>query len=798
MKNLLLPIFVIISLDLVAQKPAEIFSYYRDSLPAQHIYLHFDKQAYLPGDTAWFKAYLYSSYGPSTISSNLFVDLLDDKGNILITKKLPILEGTAIGNFEFAPTLKQAIYIIRAYTTWQKNFDQSFIFKKAIPVFNPNDQRSIIKSKTEFNFQFFPEGGVLVADLPNNIAFIATNEKSEMIPVTAELVDGKGKKIGDFANGQGSGVFSLTPVFKEKYFAQVTFPDKSTKKIEFPEAVYKKATLTVADEENGKSFSALLSPGYLSEGEQVELVAVMDQQMVLDTKVPVKNNEALGLISTKNLRPGIMHVYLFDERNNFLAEKTTLVQSKKLLQDVVLKVDELGKAAKAKNILSFEFPETINGSFSVSVTDADRELPSIGNSDIFSSLLIQSGSAKIISNPKPANEEDADILVISNKWWGSNWPMLAKKIPVADDKDNFLSWNGRLYTDDGSAAVANGNLKLIVQPKNFMQKTYYVESGNNGEFDLDSLIFEDSARIFYQLVTSKQTKKVAAVKIILDEKTEDFSALMKNMDFSFSKAAATVFENNAAQQLAADIQRLQLAAKQKKDIRPNRADQKNAENKSATERYMGGLFAASNGKTIDFISNPPDRRNLNIFEYLQGQVGGLMIEKVNSGYNLWSARSVSIGEVVRGNRKGLVPGKVYLNEQESTSDAVMRIPIDQIALVKYFEPGSIQLPGVGMSPVLAFWTKTQEDQGVDVASDMKNITVAGYSPARRFYSPDYSSSKNTPDIRTTLFWDPHIIVTDDNKFTISFYNSDLAKRFHVVLEGFTAEGKLVRLEKVVE
>jgi hypothetical protein len=54
------------------------------------------------------------------------------------------------------------------------------------------------------------------------------------------------------------------------------------------------------------------------------------------------------------------------------------------------------------------------------------------------------------------------------------------------------------------------------------------------------------------------------------------------------------------------------------------------------------------------------------------------------------------------------------------------------------------------------------------------------------------------DNRTTLYWNPVISVSGEKEFTIRFYNSDAAKKFHVVLEGFTADGKLVRFDKIIE
>ena len=798
MKKFAAIFFLLLNFKLFAQKPSEVFAYYRDSLPNQHLYVQFDKQAYVAGDAIWFKGYVYSNYSPSALSTNFFIDLVDDRGNVIQSKRFPIFEGTAIGDFDLPANLRQGVYIARAYTKWTANFDQSFIFKKAIPVFNSITSQ-LSKAKPEYTFEVFPEGGRLVTDLPNNIAFRARDQWFQAVPVNAALVDAKGKNLGSFANAQGEGIFSLTPGFKEKYFAVVSFPDQTIKKIELPEAVYSGATVTVADEENGKSFSALTSPGLVKTGESLQLVAVIDNHIVLDTKVPVNNNEALGLISTKNLYPGIMHIFLFDSQYKLLAERTTIVQNKKLSLPVELKIDELGRGAKAKNVFSFLFPETLAGSFSVSVTDADKELLSAGNEDIYSTILTQSGSSKALLQPKPTNEDEADALTISNQWYGDNWQTLAKKRLSKAFADKYISVIGKTTAEDGTTTVINGNLQLVLQPKNFMQKNYTISLGSNGNFNLDSLIFEDSARIYYELIAGKKNKKGPEVKLMLNEPGDDLSSLLNGIDYSFSKTKEPVFDNNKTLQLAADLQKNLITSAQTKPPPILTKKDKQADKKDVNKRYADGMFGSSTSKSFDFINDPPPHGGVNVFEYLQGQVSGLIIERANTGYNLWSSRAVSMNEVIRGNRRGQVPGKVYLNEQESSSDAVMRIAIDQIALVKYYEPGSIMLPGAGLSPILAFWTKKPEDMDNAVKNDMPYVMQNGYSPTRKFYSPDYSAGpKNISDNRTTLYWDPNISVNDDKKFTISFYNSDVSKRLHVVVEGFTADGKLVHFDKVIE
>ena len=47
--------------------------------PTEKIYIHYDKDYYVAGETIWFKAYLYSNGQPSDLSYNFYLQLTDSK-----------------------------------------------------------------------------------------------------------------------------------------------------------------------------------------------------------------------------------------------------------------------------------------------------------------------------------------------------------------------------------------------------------------------------------------------------------------------------------------------------------------------------------------------------------------------------------------------------------------------------------------------------------------------------------------------------------------------------------------------
>lgn len=72
-----------------------------------------------------------------------------------------------------------------------------------------------------------------------------------------------------------------------------------------------------------------------------------------------------------------------------------------------------------------------------------------------------------------------------------------------------------------------------------------------------------------------------------------------------------------------------------------------------------------------------------------------------------------------------------------------------------------------------------------------NRTVKGYDAPRFFYSPDYSViSEQTylPDLRSTLKWEPDLLVTPGKESKINYYNNDKQGTVKIVVEGITAGG----------
>lgn len=127
-------------------------------LPYEKIYLHIDRPNYMQGDTVWFKAYSWYGYDqlPDTVSSILYVDLVNPRGAISMSRKLLISDGTSIGEFALDSAITPGVYTLQAYTRWMQNIDCGNPFYQTITI-NPVNQN--------FQFEWSP---VIVKNMEND------------------------------------------------------------------------------------------------------------------------------------------------------------------------------------------------------------------------------------------------------------------------------------------------------------------------------------------------------------------------------------------------------------------------------------------------------------------------------------------------------------------------------------------------------------------------------------------------------------------------------------------------------
>jgi hypothetical protein len=109
---------------------------------AEKIYLQLSSTVCSLDEELWFKAIVTNSinHTPSSLSGILYVELIDFDERVVEKKTVKIEKGIGHSFFQFQDTYAPGRYLIRAYTEWNKNFDQDFIFSEYTHLYDAKTQ----------------------------------------------------------------------------------------------------------------------------------------------------------------------------------------------------------------------------------------------------------------------------------------------------------------------------------------------------------------------------------------------------------------------------------------------------------------------------------------------------------------------------------------------------------------------------------------------------------------------------------------------------------------------------------
>ncbi len=782
-----------------AQLPEQKLNQWASQSPIEKIYFHFDRSDYIAGQTIWFKGYLYSDFLPASKSTDLFVELLNGSSTIVNRQVFPLIGGFTRGQVELPDTMQQGTYILRAYTATMLNQEPDFIYKKKFFIVGKNKKNDLPAISVDLplfqtvHMSFFPEGGNFISGLSNSIAYKATNETGLPIAVSGVIKNEKGVKVAEFSSyHDGMGYFDLTADEKNNYYA-VLNDDLSGTKYPLPAQTTKGVVFRVITSGPTKSFEILQR-----NDDPVFKASYMIGQMqhhVVFKKTFKDNEEMTGIIPTDKLSSGILHITVFNKDGLPLAERLTFIDNKEYIQKGEIVIDTLDFADRSKNHFTLLLKDTVQGSFSVSISDPAFDLTSARKENIFSELLLTSDLKGYVHDPayyfsasNDSVQNALDLVMMTNGWRRFKWEELLKTpVPRKRYTDpGYITLSGKINLENTKKPFADKDLLMFIVSR-YGRNIQMLHTDVEGKFSIDSLVFFGTARI---LITDIKGRRSRFIDVKLEGDSLHRTYTLPNI-FLSDKSLAAVSPSDQ-KKIADEYEALVKAEGLLLENITVRARKKTAL-EELEDKYVTGPFAGNANSTLD-VTNENMMGYRDIFDYLKMRVPGLQVttDPIDPGYVVTYRQTVSASGM------GEFPMTIFLNEIPSDADAIATIPAYEIALVKVF--GSfVGVSGNAPGGVLAIYTKKGADLST-LPSSGETINYKGYSVIKEFYSPDYSVLKKSEkaDYRITLYWNSAIVVDGiDQKVPITFYNNDRTKRYKIVVEGMTTDGKLLLIEKII-
>jgi len=767
-------------------------AHYNRNYQPEKVWLHYDKDVYQAGETIWFKTYVMDGLFPAQQTKTVYIDWVGDNGEVLAHTVSPVIEGTSNGQLEIPENYTGNFIHVKSYTKWMLNFDSSFIYSKDIRILNKNTTSKNNSIAPVTTFEFFPEGGDAIEGISNRVAFKAADQWGLPVTVLGVIEDNKGTVIDSIHTmHDGMGSFVFTPAAGVTYSARWKDNKNTSHTTNLPAIKSSGASMQVTISSQKRYIVVQKSNTTEERFRQLHIIGTMNSGTAFKTDVNLSaTNSARKVIPTEILPSGILTITLFDAAWNAIAERITFIDNGDYSFATSLEVKHWGLNKRAQNDIQLNIPAGLQGAnLSVSITDAGIEKDT--SSSIISHFMLTGDLKGYVHHPSYyfSSKEDSvvqnlDLVMLTHGWRRFKWEDITKaKLPViTQPRDtSYLSLSGKVYGVTRSQLTGKESIFLFVTAKDSATQTVFTPIHADGSFKDPDFIFFDTLKVYYQLKSKLFSN--ADAKFMIDRlSTPNYIAASKNFIKLPTTDTAGFYRHTL---LAAELLRIKRIEKGKMMENITITAKSKPLLKQMDEKYTKGMFSGGDGYQFDLANDPMAIGQMNVFNYLQGKVAGLQINSAGSTPTLsWRGGSPQL----------------YLDEMPIDAEFLNTIPVTDIAFVKVFRPpfmGGFN----GSGGAIAVYTR----KGDDIKSKpggLNTNTIAGYTPIREFYSPNYSrfdKRNEQPDLRTTLYWNPIILVpANSTSVKLQFYNNDVSKAFRVVIEGISKEGLVTHHEEVIE
>ncbi|XOV93111.1 MAG: TonB-dependent receptor plug domain-containing protein [Bacteroidota bacterium] len=779
------------------------FEKYHLDYPVEKVYLHTSREVMTLGDTLYFSAFVLNGqdHTPNIESGLLHIELISPTNKILRSSNLKIDSlGRSFGDFAFSDTLSAGIYTIKAYTQYQLNFDEDFLFTRVIKLLPRMERQKEVEENIskdpEVTLTFFPEGGNLISETTNFLAFKFTDQFGNPMNISGEIVDQKGVKVSDLVSQHdGMGVIELFMEEGKEYTSQYEYANK-TYSIPLPEVLpagYQLHAEAGTDgwQVNVKTLNSSLDNTFLVVQSRGRLLKLLNSKSGLDS---------ISFTMSHNEFPnGIIQITFFDGDHKAVAER--LIYNENPDDQTVLKIstDQASYAKRSNVNIDYSLTQT-NGEIpslsTVSTTIIPKKLWVNPKQTITSCLLLTSDLKGYIHDPSyytnpenPHRLPHIDLLMMTHGWRRFGWERV---IQEETPEINYFTEHG--ITVEGRVIGYKNRKKTMVSdlyltfPEDPKKERLHTTSQENGLFLFDGLDFEDTLTVSIKTLSDKEKQRQAGEVNsktfiqILNRKIPVFKGHYFLPDY-FSTDEEELIERGEqlfdiasafdGQTIILDEIKVESRSPQKVDHFSNRP----------------GLIYGKPTSRLVLDSIPGTL--MTVFQYL-GRVSGVRIAGTPP------------------NQYAIIQGVNTLNtspDRVSPLFLLNGIPID-LATVNNLSTKSIYFIDVlkgpdaamygtrGTNGVVAIYSRVAGDERIIPPQDPMGqiaLSLAGYTAPRQFYMPDYSSptenEKVRPDFRSTIYWNPMLLV-EEGMASDHFYTSDESGEFIIYSEGITLSGEV--------
>jgi hypothetical protein len=800
-------------------------------------YLVTDRFAYRPGEDIWFQGFVSSQVGfhNDSSSEDIFVKFLNMKGEEIISRRYPLVNNQVTGRFLVPRTSIPGKYYLVAYTGWMKNQNVSDVFRKEILVGKYYDKRFQVDvlydrnfyyagdslhanirlidpagkpiAETQFNYTlgsfnkdllkgygkttaqgifeltcevpstndiltlkielksrrisgdytlivpaatsdpeitFHSEDGNVVTGLDNLVAFRSHTHFGMPVSIQGEIIDRNGRFLQSVqSNNKGIGSFIYKPS-GDSAFLRIVKPSGISRLFALPMSSSSGIILHLDKAEKDTAWFTLLSTPGISDS-LFYWIALLNRHIVWSS---VSTRQSGGVkIPLKGLGTGILQISVFNQDEKLLAERLLQIPGEDMLkartdrqsyqsrQRVILTIDYLGKSSKVDLAMTVSLKQLAYSPLNTGFEQALYSFP-------YDTLSKEPGISGQLS----------DIELIASDYKELSWNNLLKKNSY---EHAFARLDGLTGTviDKKENPAQHAKVRVTHLP-NF--RFYETQSNENGYFQV--MFGSDVIDFNYLKIDAYdalgKVNLIASIDQLFSNKLKE-NILQNAGNHDKQKIFNTAFYGDP------DVIY---------SLRYGSRKYFKSENESR-KRYDPKLYS-DYADALDIIQELKPfslKNNMIVFSDSAGYIPPSHIQE---------GVIIVINGAIKGTNvdvlKGILPSDITnINISESMMDVHRYTPVNFQGVIE-------------LTTIQSMYKYRQP--GMQMGMDILNTS-------REFYSPDYAleTAVNT-DNRKTLYWNPHLTITQGLPTLITFYTSDVKGIYYGKIEGLDAEGHPVHDE----
>ncbi len=844
-----------------------------DKFPREKIFIHYDKPYYKPNDTLWLKGYVLDAaeHKPADSSSIAYIEIINEESVVVKRTSAPVFYGLfssciALPEDDF----KQGAYILRAYTSWIRNFGDSLFFESRFKVidirseqwkanirkidFSNNhfvlyavlkgadakplaytnatvrlrsglknylklstatdtdgniyidttlkaigkDKNAVLEIASKNNLQlsipvrnadsphidlqFLPEGGSLVAGIPQNTGFKALSIFGKGVEVSGVIKDSKRNTIAQFASvHKGMGIVRFTPRAGEKYIAELS----NGSVYDLPNVKATGIALQVINTKGADSITVKLMAAQSVSPAVYYLAGRSRGTTYAGAKINLTEKGAEVKLAKTMFPQGITKFTLYDSHMNPLNERITFIWHDEMIRLYAIphKTQYWQKDSVSLKIQSqYTNAMPAAGSFSMAVIDTAQVKFTADNENMLSYMLLSADLEGTIEDPwfyiKNPYSEATEALMLTQGWVNYEWKIPQ---PPAFEKEREFRITGEV-TNAFNKPLAHVNVALfgkIGSDGSFLMDTTTNTAGTF-TFKQFPYFFKDSVGMVLRALNKRN--KAFNVGIIINPKT--YPPYTKgapwywqdNLLFDTASRSYIANQEFLRQQIKKDghfLEEVVIRAQRKIQGSKN-LNEDGGSDQVITEK----ILEATPKENLLYVLS----RQIPGFPTIRGApftIGKSKVEIVIDGIDLGWFEMDPIDIL-----------QYYSAEDVKGIEVMKSLKYNLAYQSKFYDPMKVNF----MDPPVFIEITTKTGEGPFMK---KTPGIYLYKPlvpvmAKQFYSPRYTDPDQEnifPDLRSTIYWNPNIFTDKKGEAGVSFYTSESKSSYLIILQGTDLNGR---------